>query len=996
MSGLQTIMQCPTRLVSVFACVWLAVAMPAWAEENEVVEEIIVVGTQIRGASISDALPVSVMSADSIEALGIDSGEDLLEFMAENGTNFFNEAESISGGVNSVRGDIGAFNLRDLGTGNTLVLLNGRRVINSPGFQTERVGGSFVPATTGNSNTLPINGIERVEVLRDGASAIYGADAVAGVVNTVLQDDFEGFSIRAKFRDYQHFDRGGNTLTAKFGKDFNEGRTNVGVFFNYFERDRVRADEDSRMGTGDLRDLVVGTPWEGSTSFRNTSANSLFGQFDAIPSVSSFGIRNTITDSAGEFEIFPSGDGRCAVELPGYGTCLAPDGQGVIRRNLNDNRDVSGELERASLFVYINHQLDNDMESFTELSWYEYDTNTRRHASASFSSSRLEVGRNNYYNPLGPCGSPNRLPDSVIGTDVPCEGVALLIDNYRYADAGPRVVDNDGTTWRFLQGLRGTLGDWDWETAISYSAAERDDVTHNRVSNTLMQEALNDPTPAAYNPFSAGVDSNIERALIDVYRRSETELMTFDVKFSNPSLFDLPAGPVGLVTGFEYRKESFEDDRDPRLDGRIRFTDRDGDAFPRVSDVVNSSPTPSNDGDRNVTSLFAELQVPVLETLDLQLALRYEDFSDINESTTVGKVAFGWRPINQVLVRGSWSEAFRAPNLITVNEKIVARSNSNQTDYTCLYAAENGGDPGQDTLDCVNTTQRTAQGSDGLKPEESENYSFGLVVEPIDNLTLTLDYWSIEKEDSIGLFGTENHLLLDLMMRLQAGNGNCAAATVNPAVERGTPGADESAIYIAAGMCPAGDVNFVADEYANLDKRTVEGHDVGVYYTLDTGIGNFDFRYVATFLDEYEQEGGAQAGEIQAAQASGLVPANYPIVGLGDLLGRDGNIEDKQTFGVIWRKDAYRASVSGLRKGEFYQSSLTLSDGTRWAIDSMTTYNASFDYRTDIGEVDTRFRLGVNNLTDERAPLADRYFGYFADVHSNYGRSYYLDIKLQF
>ena len=972
----------------------LALWQPTFAAD-ETMEEIVVVGTQIKGASISDALPVSVMNADDLEALGVDSGEELLENMAEMGTNYFNEAENISGGVNSVRGDMGAFNLRDLGTGNTLVLLNGRRLINSPGFQTELVGGSFVPANTVNSNLLPVSGLERVEVLRDGASAIYGADAVAGVVNTVLKKDFEGFSIRAKVRDYQHFDRGGNTLTAELGKNFNEGRTNLGIFFNYFDRDRVRADEDTRMGAGDLRDYVEGTPWEGSTSFRNTSANSLYGQFDAISNISSFGITNVITDRSGEFEIFPAGDERCAVELPGYGTCLAPDGQGVVRRNVNDFRDVSGALERTSLFVYLNHELDNGMESFTELSFYYYDTNTRRHASAPFSSSRLEVGSNNYYNPLGPCGSPNRLPDSIIGADVPCEGVQLLIDNYRFAEV-PRVVDNKGSTYRILQGFRGTWGDWDWETAISHSAAERDDVTRNRVSNTLMQEALNDPTAAAYNPFSAGLDSNIERALVDVYRRSETELATFDVKFTNPSLFDVPAGPVGLATGFEYRKESFEDHRDPRLDGRIRFTDRDGDTFPLVSDVVNSSPTPSNDGDRNVVSLFAELQVPVLETLDMQLALRYEDFSDIDESTTVGKIALGWRPHTRVLVRGSWSEAFRAPNLVTVNEKIVARSNSNRTDYTCLYAAENGGDPGQDVLDCVNTTQRTAVGSDGLKPEESENYSFGLVVEPIDNLTLTLDYWSIEKEDTIGLFGTENHMLLDLMIRLQAGNANCATAAVNPNVDRGTPGADETAIYRAAGMCPAGDVNFVADEYANLDTRTVEGHDVGVYYTADTAIGTFNFRYVATFLDTYEQEGGSLASQIESAQASGLVPANYPIVGLGDLEGKDGNIEDKQTFGIIWAKNDYRFSVSGLRKGEFYQSSLTLGDGTRWKIDAMTTYNASFDYTTTISDIGTRFRLGVNNFTDERAPLADRYFGYFADVHSNYGRSYYLDVKLNF
>ena len=165
----------------------------------------------------------------------------------------------------------------------------------------------------------------------------------------------------------------------------------------------------------------------------------------------------------------------------------------------------------------------------------------------------FEVGAQNYYNPLGPCGSPNRLPDSVIGTDVSCDGLTLLIDNIRF-DEAPRIVDTDVDTYRFLQGFRGAVGEWDWESAVSISKATSNDVTHNRVSNTLMQEALNDQTPAAYNPFSMGIDSNIERAYVDVYRKNDTELKTFDVKVSNNNIFTLPAGPVGIVGGLEWRE----------------------------------------------------------------------------------------------------------------------------------------------------------------------------------------------------------------------------------------------------------------------------------------------------------------------------------------------------------------------------------------------------------------------------------------------------------
>ncbi|MDH4001943.1 MAG: TonB-dependent receptor plug domain-containing protein [Xanthomonadales bacterium] len=153
------------------------------------IEEVIVTGSQIRGAGISEALSVSVISSQDIEMLGIESGDELLDAMPEQGQNFFNEAENISGGVNSARGDIGAFNLRNIGTGNTLVLMNGRRVVNAATYQTEEVGGSFVPVNSVNSTAIPVFGVERLEVLRDGASAIYGADAVAGVVNTDMKNE---------------------------------------------------------------------------------------------------------------------------------------------------------------------------------------------------------------------------------------------------------------------------------------------------------------------------------------------------------------------------------------------------------------------------------------------------------------------------------------------------------------------------------------------------------------------------------------------------------------------------------------------------------------------------------------------------------------------------------------------------------------------------------------------------------------------------------------
>ncbi len=960
-------------------------------EEEEVVEEIVVTGSQIRGADISGVLSVSVITSEEIEFLGVESGDELFDMLPEQGQNYFNEAENISGGVNSARGDVGAFNLRNLGTGNTLVLLNGRRMVNEASYQTEEIGGSFVPVNTVNSNTIPVYGIDRIEILKDGASAIYGADAVAGVVNHVLKTDIEGYKIQVRADAYDKVDRNVYSFNLEWGRYFNDGATNLAVMFDYNDRDKIHSSEDDRWANSDIRRLVSeDSPWAGDLRFRNTSANSLYGQFDIRPSVARYGIRDRLTDRSGEFETYPIGHEKCQWQLNDT-TCGGVDGQGTYRYNLNEFRDLSSERTRSTLFAYLNHTFDNGLESFTEFMHWDSDSVMFRHPSASFSAVKLRVGPENYYNPFGPCGSPNRLPDDVIGS-VPCSGVELEIDNYRFAEV-PRIIENDSSVFRVLQGLRGESNGWDWETAILWSEAEREDLTRNRVSNLLMAEALFDSTPAAYNPFSGGVNSNIERALVDVYRNSETDLFLADFKITNNALFSLPAGSLAFLAGAEYREESFLDDRDPRLDGTVVFTDYQGDTYPLVSDVVNSSPTPDNEGDRNVTSLFAEIQAPLLQNIDMQAALRYEDFSDVGD-TVVGKFALGWRIVNALSLRGSWSEAFRAPNLITVNEEIVARQNT-RNDYACVYAATRGGDPEQDTVDCRNSTQRIAQGSDGLVAEESTNFSVGLVFTPTDNWTVTLDYWSIQKEDTIGLLGEENHTVLDLLKRLEHGAGNCATLAPNAAVVReGEIADDEAAVYAAAGICPAGLIKYIDDRYANLDTRNVQGYDLGVFGKLETRFGNWSLRYQMTILDEFEQEPGGVAAELVAAKAAGVIPADIPIGGFADLVENDGYQKEKHHLLATWRKGDFGASVSGTRLGKFYQDSLTLSDGTKYWIPEFTRWNANFSYYFDWNDWMFRARLGIMNVTDERAPLADRYFGYFADAHTDYGRYYYLSFRV--
>ena len=937
---------------------------------NNDVEEVVVIGSQIKGAKISGALPVSVISSEDIEALGIDSGDELLSKIAENGANFFNE-QDWNGGVNGARGDVGAFNIRNLGTGNTLALLNGRRLVQNPSYQTEEIGGSFVPVMSVNSNNIPVGGVDRLEVLKDGASAIYGADAVAGVVNTVLKKDFEGFNITARIAAYDHFATEDNKVSIEYGTDLNNGRTNIGVFFDYYDRGELNANEDPRWSDDDwaYNNVDLG-PFK--SEFRNSSIQSIWGRFYA-------------GDKA--WSLFPAGNSQCskssAYVLPGG--CLEDTSTtaGRPRTNLNEDRAVRSKLERTNLFVYINHELRNGTELFTEFGAYSADSGPRflylqsPLGSSSTCTSNIQamiIPATNYYNPTGK---------------------DLCKDDYRFPNKPISSTIQD--TYRFVQGARGFFDNgWDWESAFVWSKAYSNNVVQNRIAMDLLEPALNNSTPSAFNPFHGGVvPSNIEQAEVDVYRKNETDLMLIDFKATTGDLFSLPGGGAGMLIGFEYREESFADMRDPRLNGTISWTNPWGETYPFVAAVANSSPTPNSGGERDVTSLFTELQLPLLDNLDVQFALRHESFSDISDSATVGKLAFGWRLHEKLLLRGSYQTAFRAPNLVTVFEDVVARNNS-RTDSLGKYVG-NGKDL-KDPLDSDNilfdierSVQRVARGSDQLEPEESTNHSIGLVIDPIDNLTIILDKWKIEKDNSIGLFGEENHTTLDLLMRLEGGPSEC---TGNPSVERSPADPSTASFFAAKGLCNAGEVIRINDVYVNLDTRTLGGTDLTVQYDFFTNFGDFGFKYQLSKTDEFSQTAGGNVSKIIAAAEAGKLPG-IVISGFSDLLGINGNFEEKSVLTAFWDYGDLRISYSSTEVGEFEDADIRLSDGSKWIIPDMQTQNVTFSYGFDLANKPAKLKFSVRNFEDERAPLADGTYGYYSKVHEDTGRNYYLELRVK-
>jgi outer membrane receptor protein involved in Fe transport len=410
-----------------------------------------------------------------------------------------------------------------------------------------------------------------------------------------------------------------------------------------------------------------------------------------------------------------------------------------------------------------------------------------------------------------------------------------------------------------------------------------------------------------------------------------------------------------------------------------------GETFPIISDIVNSSATPDSSGSRTTYSLFSELAIPVHETVDAQLAIRHEDSSDYGDAT-VGKFAIGWQPIDQVKLRYSASETFRAPALILVNEGFLGRSSST-TDHLIRYVAG-------DNIDDDNySMQRVTEGNPGLQPELGENESIGIVLEPINNLIITMDKWSIETEDTVGIFGMTNAILLDTLMRIEGGASEC---TGNPNVIRNS--VPSEAVTWPSNLCPAGLVQQVLDYYVNTDTRLIEGMDTSIIYSIDTDYGDFGLKLVNVHYDTKNQEAGGDALLLsQAGQPGGLLDGLAPVRGVDNLLGLNGSIEDKYTMKMSWRKGPYEVLLSGTHWDEFYESAhVETIDGVRemWVVDAMSMLNLTLGYKF---KNDLRVRLQVKNIEDERAPLADETFSmYWGDLHTDFGRNYNIEFYKKF
>lgn len=921
------------QLVTFAVAYTLALGVQA-AEEEKKDEKganvVKVIGSHIKRIKDNEALPVTNLSEEDIEDTGAVTGDELLRNIPQVGEVAFNNERAI-GGVNDARGDVNSINLRGLGTGNTLTLLNGRRLVLHPGTQSE----NFVPVTTVNSNTLPVSGLRSLQVLRDGAAAIYGSDAVAGVINYQLKDDYEG----AKFSLSHGLSEGTslNQTTFNFlhGTSLNDGASHLTWSFSYYDRKGMMASERPYSRSDDRREYPsLPEEFTGDTQLDNRSTASPWGDF--------------IGENLGRFHIQPNTMSGCVVDL-GNGICADT---GSFPRNLRVDRarfrSMTSDVNRKNLYAYFTHDMNNDMEFFAEVLYYDATSERTREQTANLTAQRFTIAADAAHNPFGE---------------------RVTVRSYRPVDAGNREIEVGDTSYRFLAGLRGYWGDdWDWETAVLHSEAKTEDLAKNRVRASAFQAAINSTDPSqAYNLFNGAnindingfdttlnPDSVIAPFLVDVSRDSKTSLSLIDFKMTNNALWEMPAGDVGAAFGIEYRHEAFEDDRDRLLDGSTPFVDAITGRTLSGSDVLGSSSTPDSDGSRNVISAYTELLIPLTETIEAQVAVRHENFSDAG-SATKPKVALFWEATDWMSLRASYAGGFRAPGLPQVYSDGVARSNARF-------------DP---VVDDSYGILEIRSGSRNLVPEDDTNKAFGIVLEPMQDLIVTVDWWDIEQENLVGILPSQTHLLYDSLLRTQ---GASNSAVIRDPINN--------------------EVVQINNQFMNLGIRNISGIDFSIAYDWETSLGDFGLSLSAAQLKKFEQKADPISAMVIAAQEAGnpATPAAIVVPGAGDLMQQNGRPEWRQRVYLKWRYEQWGAGISYSYVSDFFDTSTTTRDGKPLPIDSYSTLNLYADYRFkgDNFLNDSKLRFGVRNLENEQPPIADESFGYFSSAHSNRGRYFYV------
>lgn len=665
----------------------LSLAHAAEAEETTQptkVAKVTVTGSSIKGVAAQSASPITIIKGEDLAKQGVTTVEEALTKVSSNQAGF---STSQNVGASSTEGS--SANLRALGTDKTLVLINGRRLAYSP----------FSTSTT-NLNIIPMAMVERVEILRDGASAVYGADAIAGVINFITKKSFEGLniSVGATQPEESGGDKQDISIFGGYGNLDEQGYNVYGVV-DYRKTNNIMAKDRkiSRRG-GVIPEL--GLDASSANGFPANFLDPKGGPLDADGNPEGI-LAN------------PYGDTNCN-NTPN----VTADG-GLCFLNTQALIGITPETETISALGRGTFKLSDQFNAIGE---YIFSRNkvTTSIAPDVYSRSVTLPSSSQYYPGMG----------ITPGVDGLSGGPLQL---YLRSQAGNRMSETTTDSHRVFAGVEGEAYGWDMNGGVTYAKSKAtDSFAGGYLNRSKLQAALND---GSINPFGASADQGLWKSFEVKGDTNEATLdsTTVDFTVSRP-IYTLPAGEVGFALGGSFTKQDWKSKTNSEI----------------VSQVPSSGIDPNkplSKGDRDIKALFTEFHIPILANLEAQLAARYDDYSDFGD-TFNPKIAFRWEPMKELMFRTSYSTGFRAPSLYDLNSPQIETYTGSKYNDPVLCP---GGTPisGQYQTECNVQFKRMQGGNPDLKAEESTSYTAGFVLEPIKNLVFTADYYNIEVENLI-------------------------------------------------------------------------------------------------------------------------------------------------------------------------------------------------------------------------------------------------------
>ncbi|MCQ8880423.1 TonB-dependent receptor [Pseudoalteromonas shioyasakiensis] len=929
----------------------LAISSQSLAAEEEgakSIDRIEVTGSRIlREGAIAPA-PVTVISGEDLVNTGaVNIGEALNKLPALGNTYSLSNSGRFIGTAG-----LNILDLRNMGTARTLVLVDGKRhVSSSAGTQSV------------DTNTIPSSWVERVEIITGGASAVYGADAVTGVVNFILKKNIEGLSVSVTKGASELSDYKNEKATFSYGTNFDNDRGNVAFAVEYSGQDTLNA---------------LDHPWtDGSySSLRNPAQTEENKDDPNFPD-------KIYTPNAGYYAINNAG---VFASSNGYVNSFNPDGSlrnlyigdrvdGLLCAdcdsfNLAQFDEIQPEFERYNVNFKVNYDVAEDMNAYFEAKYVNSEGESIGQPAFFF------------FNPNNSIKIDNPYLDSSVKDLMEQEGVSSIMVNRMMTDLGRRIENNTRETTRFVAGLRGTVfSDWELDASVVHGQTDLERING---ANMIMAnyynalDAIDDGegnvvcrseearaegcVPVNIMGFGAPSQEAIDYINTVSTGTSEITQTVVTASLANSAIYELPAGYVGFAAGVEYRKEESETKEPDNAVGTF---------FNALGE---------DKGDFDVNEIYFEASIPLLadlplvQDLVLDTAVRYADYSTIGDATS-WKVGLDWTVNDQLRVRATQSEALRAPNIgeifgapsqtfYNVDDPCLADNldDLQNSEVRRANCAALGVPAGFESDYDSQTLEGLVSGNKDVKGEESTSTTIGLVYQPsfLENSVVTIDYWKIELEDAITTIASQE--ILDRCVDAEGGINNqyCNLITRDSA---------------------SSEITLIQNSVLNVSGQEASGVDFELGYDFDALDGDFSTRLIGTYLIERKEFPFQDQ------------PEDYI-----EYAGTTGEAKWQANLTISYKRDGFFATFDtryldevSLYTDQELEDNPNPNSLMKFGSYVISDATVGFNFESGFG-----VKVGVDNIFNRELPFGTRGTGSGSASYDNIGRFGYLRLSYDF